>query len=78
MAYVFGSTVNGNAHEYSDIDLAVWDEKFTGALHLDYEMLKHFLLKHKQIELHTYQANDTEDTKPFIHEIKKTGVQNMF
>ncbi len=27
-AYVFGSMVNRNPHAYSDIDVAVWSEKF--------------------------------------------------
>ncbi len=67
--------VDGNIHEYSDIDLALWDEKFTGALHLDYDTLKHLLLKYKNIELHPYNTADTEDTNPFICVIKKTVIE---
>ena len=73
--YMFGSMVNGNIHEYSDIDLAVWDSKFTGAMHLDYDTLKQLLVKHQNIELHPYNTSDTEDTNPFIAVIKKTGIQ---
>ena len=67
--------INGNVHEYSDIDLALWDEKFTGVMHLDYDKLKHFLLKYRHIELHPYNTSDTETTNPFITEIKRTGFQ---
>jgi len=74
-AYIFGSVINGPIHEYSDIDLALWDSKFTGALHLDYDTLKLLLLKYKQIELHPYNTADTEETNPFIGEIKKTGIE---
>jgi predicted nucleotidyltransferase len=74
-AYLFGSTVNGTIHEFSDIDLALWDAKFTGSLHIDYDTLKYLLLKHKQIELHPYNSADTEETNPFIEVIKKTGIE---
>lgn len=74
-AYLFGSIVSGTIHEYSDIDLALWDEKFTGALHLDYDTLKHLLLKYKHIELHPFNTADNEETNPFIEVIKKTGIE---
>ena len=74
-AYLFGSVINGGIHEYSDIDLALWDKKFTGAMHIDYDTLKLLLLKYKQLELHTYNTTDTEETNPFIEVIKKTGLE---
>jgi predicted nucleotidyltransferase len=73
--YMFGSMVKGNIHEYSDIDLAIWDKKLTGAMHLDYDTLKLLLVKHPNIELHPYNTADTEETNPFIEVIKKTGIQ---
>ena len=74
-AYLFGSTVNGNPHEYSDIDLALWDDKFDGAPHLDIKKVARLLLQFNEIELHPYNTADTEDTNPFIEIIKKTGIQ---
>ena len=74
VVYMFGSMVNGNVHEYSDIDLAVWDSRFTGAMHIDYDNIKHLLVKHQNIELHPYNIADTEETNPFIGVIKKTGI----
>ena len=72
-AWLFGSVISGNIHEYSDIDLALWDAQFTGALHIDGEKLKKLLLKYKLIELHTYPSDVTEKEEPFISVIKKTG-----
>jgi predicted nucleotidyltransferase len=74
-AYLFGSTINGNIHEYSDIDLALWDEKFDGAPHLDIPKVVKLMRKFNEIELHPYNTADTEETNPFIEVIKKTGIQ---
>jgi predicted nucleotidyltransferase len=35
-AVLFGSVAKGRAHAYSDIDVAVWDERFTGCAPIDY------------------------------------------
>jgi predicted nucleotidyltransferase len=40
---LFGSVVTNKLHPYSDIDLAIWDNKFTGVLHLDGEKIKRLL-----------------------------------
>jgi predicted nucleotidyltransferase len=72
-AWLFGSVVADTVHPYSDIDLAVWDNKFTGVLHLDGEKIKRLLLKYKLIELHSFPASVTENDDPFVGEIKKTG-----
>jgi predicted nucleotidyltransferase len=72
-AWLFGSVVSEKIHAYSDIDLALWDNKFTGVLHLDGEKIKRLLLKYKLIELHSFPASLTENEDPFIGEIKKTG-----
>ena len=72
-AWLFGSVVSEKVHGYSDIDLALWDNKFTGVLHLDGEKIKRLLLKYKLIELHSFPSSLTEDDDPFIGEIKKTG-----
>ncbi len=72
-AWLFGSVISGNTNEYSDIDLALWDKKFTGVLHIDGEKIKKLLLKYKLIELHTFATGTTETEDPFIEVIKKTG-----
>lgn len=74
-AWLFGSTISGTPNEFSDIDLALWDKQFTGVLHLDVEKIKHILLRHKAIELHTYPLDVTETDDPFVSVIKSTGEQ---
>ena len=72
-AWLFGSVITGKTHEYSDIDLALWDSKFTGCGAIDIAKILNLKLKYKQIELHPYTAGETEDDDPFIEVIKKTG-----
>ena len=74
-AYLFGSYATGNPHEYSDIDLAVWDEKFTGCLSVDWETIKYLLIRYTYLEPHTYSSSDTEDNNPFISIIKHQGIR---
>jgi uncharacterized protein len=74
-AVLFGSYAKGNPGEYSDIDLAVWDEKFTGCLPVDIEQLHDVKRKfHPLLEVHTFHASDTEENNPFIKEIQKHGI----
>ena len=74
-AYLFGSVAKGAQHAHSDIDLAVWDSRFTGCLTVDYEPVKHILSQFPLIELHTFSPNDDENTNLWAAEIKRHGVQ---
>lgn len=74
-AYLFGSVAKGSQHEWSDIDLALWDERFSGVLHLDYVPIARLLTQFPRIELHTFSSGEDEFSNPFIGEIKKTGVE---
>ena len=73
-AILFGSYASGKNSEYSDIDLAIWDEKFTGCLSVDCKPLLKLLVKYQLLELHSYSLDDTADTNPFIGEIHKNGI----
>ena len=73
-AYLFGSVANGTQHPHSDIDLALWDDKFTGSLTVDYEPIKRILTRFPLIELHTFPSDEDEFSNPFIAEIRKTGI----
>ena len=73
-AYLFGSVSKGTQHACSDIDLALWDEKFTGSLTIDYEPIKRILTRFPLIELHTFPHDEDESSNPFIGEIKKNGI----
>lgn len=73
-AYLFGSVAKGTQHEHSDIDLALWDARFTGSLTIDYEPIKRILTRFPLIELHTFAAEEDESDNPFIAEIKASGI----
>jgi len=74
-AYLFGSVAKGCQHEWSDIDLALWDEQFSSLSHLDYVPIARLLTQFPRIELHTFTSGEDEFSNPFIGEIKKTGVE---
>ena len=74
-AYLFGSVVNNKTHEYSDIDLAVWDKNFSGVMHEDVERLKYLLRRYRTIELHSFTEDTNEENNPFVEIIKQTGLR---
>lgn len=73
-AVLFGSMVRGNIHDYSDIDLAVWCEKFEGNYFDLIVKLAPLGRKFKNIEIHPFHPEDTSDNNFFIREIEKTGI----
>jgi predicted nucleotidyltransferase len=73
-ALLFGSVAKGRAHELSDVDVAIWDEKFTGCKPIDYEHIAKILHRFPRVEVHTFHASETKRDNPFIGEIEKHGV----
>jgi len=71
--FLFGSYAKGKPNKYSDIDVAVWDKKFSGCLPLDIENIKSIVSKYSAIELHTFNSDDKDS--PFIREIKTNGIR---
>jgi len=74
-AVLFGSMVKGSQHEWSDIDLAVWDEHFTGPIAMDYEKILPVLRPYRHLELHPFHPDETAETNPFVAEILRTGIE---
>ncbi len=68
---LFGSVAKGRTHKHSDIDVAIWDHKFTGCLPIDIEKLLSVKIKYPSLELHTFHSSETKETNPFIGEILK-------
>ena len=73
-AILFGSVAKGKANHFSDIDVALWDEKFTGCRPIDYESLVKILHNYPRMELHTFHIKETSADNPFIKEIEKDGI----
>lgn len=70
---LFGSYAKGRPHALSDIDLAVWDKKFTGCGSIDIEPIASIVSRYPGLELHTFSLEDTAENDPMISEILKTG-----
>ncbi len=72
--YLFGSYVNGNPNDYSDIDLAVVSDKFAGNRFLDREQLAKFVIQTSyDLEVHPFRTEDFTQDNPFVKEIIETG-----
>ena len=71
--YLFGSYAKDKPNEFSDIDIAVWNKKFSGCLPMDIENIKSIVSKYSIIELHTFNSDDQDS--PFVCEIKANGIR---
>jgi uncharacterized protein len=70
---LFGSYARNAAHKWSDIDLALVSDDFTGMRLDDREKTSRADLKFVNIESHLFNTAYFETGDPFVEEIKKTG-----
>jgi uncharacterized protein len=74
-AYLFGSYVNGNTDEFSDIDLALISDNFQGNRYLDSLTLTDFILEAGQdISPLPFRQEDSDDSLFARDEIVKKGL----
>ncbi len=75
--YLFGSYADKRANEYSDIDVAVVSDKFSGDPVDDMVYLMRFCDGiDLRIEPHPFTTEDfNEESNPFIKEIIKKGIK---
>jgi predicted nucleotidyltransferase len=74
--YLFGSYANGNAREYSDVDLAIVSDKFEGSRFFDKKKLNKYILKTSiDLEVHPFRTVDFTEDNPFVKEIIHTGLK---
>ena len=74
-ALLFGSIAKGVSTPLSDIDVAIWDERFIGCAPFDYEPILPVLRNYPRLELHTFQNQEDAQANPFIEEIEKRGIE---
>jgi len=76
-AILFGSYAKGTQHEWSDIDVALVADEFTGWVYDDHVKFKSLLVKkpYIRIETKTYPTKYFLEGDPFIEEISKTGIK---
>lgn len=72
-AMLFGSYSLGKAHEYSDIDLAVWLSNYPEKHYTDIPALVKIVRAYNPIRPKFYSLEETADTDAFIEVIEKTG-----
>jgi predicted nucleotidyltransferase len=75
MVIVYGSFARGGQHEWSDIDVALVADEFTG-LPGDFDLFASVGVKkpYRRIELRTYPTDYFRRSDPFIEEIHKEGI----
>jgi len=74
---LFGSFAKGTQHEWSDIDVALVADDFTGVGILDTPRFSriHLQTQFMYIEPITYPTDYFMESDPFIEEIIKTGIE---
>ena len=74
-AILYGSFAKGTQHEWSDIDVALIADEFTG-LPEDHDLFPYIGIKkpYIRIETITYPIEYFQNSDPFIEEIKKEGI----
>ena len=72
---LFGSAANGTANDYSDIDVALVSDQFSGNPFSDWHLFSPINIKFTEIEPHPFLSQYFEESDPFIEEIKRAGIE---
>lgn len=72
---LFGSSVKGKRHKWSDIDLCVISPKFKNQFDATHYLLMKSYGIDAIIEPHPYHPRDFVNEDPLVWEIKKTGIE---
>lgn len=75
---LFGSYSRNTANEWSDIDLALVSDDFTGSRWDDRGKISAANIKYLDIEPHIFSSSYFEQGDPFIEEIIRTGTEIKF
>lgn len=75
-AYLFGSYAHGNPKEWSDVDLLIVSNRFSGIRFYDVERLLPLTRGYNNlIELHPLKSSDFKPGNLFIREILTNGIR---
>ena len=75
-AVLFGSYAKGIFNEWSDIDIALVSDDFTGSRFSDKNMIRKATLKiGTDIEALPFNSADFNNENPFVKEIIETGIE---
>jgi len=74
-AYLFGSYADGKNAEYSDIDVALVSDEFSGVRYYDIKKIGRIVRNvDYRIEVHPFALKD-KDESMFLDEIIRTGIR---
>lgn len=74
--FLYGSYAKNQENDWSDIDLAVVSDDFTGNRMIDYDIFADAILKvDRSIEPIPYKTEFFTPDNPFVQEILNTGVR---
>lgn len=77
-AFIFGSYAKGNQNEFSDIDIALISDQFTGNRYLDRNLVREITLNVSNlIEIMPFTSEEFNSSNPFANEIMETGIRIM-
>jgi predicted nucleotidyltransferase len=73
---IYGSFARGTQHEWSDIDVALVADEFSGFGFIDKKLFPYLGIKkpYIRIEAKTLTTDNFKKGDPFIEEIKNTGI----
>ncbi|MBI4648281.1 MAG: nucleotidyltransferase domain-containing protein [Bacteroidia bacterium] len=74
-AILFGSYAKNKQRRFSDIDIALVADEFTGIGFEDIQLFVTALRNNYMIQPKTYSTSYFQKGDPFIDEIKKTGIE---
>jgi len=75
---LFGSYARNEQRQWSDIDVALVADEFSGIGFDDIGLLGKALIKHIDIQPQTYPTDYFNEDDPFLDEIKRTGIEIKF
>ena len=73
---LYGSYAKGKQTEYSDIDVALVSDQFSGVPSKDVTLFFKAMRAHYMVQPQTYNTKDfNPDIDPFVEEILRTGIE---
>lgn len=76
MAYLFGSYAKGYQHEFSDIDIALISDQFSGNRFLDRDKIREFSISVSSLlEIMPFRTDEFNTANPFAKEIIESGLR---
>src|ERR1700761_3202173 len=73
---LYGSYAHDKQTKYSDIDVALVADEFSGVPSEDVKLFLKAMRKYYMVQAQTYNTKDfTPDKDPFVEEILKTGIE---